>query len=224
VKFLNKHLNLYKEEYKINLKEGLIKTTPIEKSINLIKKQYPNIQIIKEKNNTFYISLENNFDIINNLIKLCDNLGWFPSYYEALNINGEEEGPFIKNNINISNLKIINIFFEAKFDLNVIKIPKILYHITDSIYLDKIKQKGLIPKSKSKLSIHPDRIYFSKNINAVKLLLQKFNELYPEKDFIILEINTEKIPIYFRLYEDPNFSGYGFYTLNNIPPNAIENL
>ena len=176
MKFLEKHINLYKEEYKTNLKEGLIKTTPIGKSINLIKKQYPNILIIKEKNNTFYITLENNLNIIDNLIKLCNNLGWFPSYYEALNINKNfEEGPFIKNNINISNLKQINIFFEAKFDLNIIKIPKILYHITDSIYLNKIKQKGLIPKSKSKLSIHPDRIYFSKNINAVNLLLQKFN-------------------------------------------------
>lgn len=223
MKFIDKHLSLYREEYKINLKEGLIKTTNIGKSIGLLRKQYPDFIYKQEENNTFYISLKNNFIIIDDLIKLCNNLGWFPSYYELLNIDGSfNEGPFKEENINFSKLKALNIFFEAKFDINIDKIPKYLYHITDSTYLKKILKNGLIPKSKSKLSIHPERVYFSKNIQAVQLLLQKFNELYPEKEFVILEIDTEKIPIYFRLYEDPNFSGYGFYTLNNIPPISIK--
>jgi len=47
MKFINKHLSLYREEYKINLKEGLIKTTPIGKSIGLLKKQYPDFDWVE---------------------------------------------------------------------------------------------------------------------------------------------------------------------------------
>ena len=36
-------LEVYKEEYDLNLKEGLIKTTNIGKTINLLKKYFPDV-------------------------------------------------------------------------------------------------------------------------------------------------------------------------------------
>jgi hypothetical protein len=44
------------------------------------------------------------------------------------------------------------------------------------------------------------------------------------KDWVLLKIDTDKIPgEYLKLYIDPNFK-YGYYTLNNIPPQAIEKI
>ena len=41
----------------------------------------------------------------------------------------------------------------------------------------------------------------------------------------ILEVHTDLIPgSYFRLYKDPNYLNKGYYTLNNIPPQAIEKI
>jgi hypothetical protein len=44
------------------------------------------------------------------------------------------------------------------------------------------------------------------------------------KDWTILKIKTDMIPgDYLKLYTDPNYP-QGYYTLNNIPPQAIEKI
>jgi hypothetical protein len=45
------------------------------------------------------------------------------------------------------------------------------------------------------------------------------------KSYTILKINPNMIPgDYLRLYTDPNYPKEGFYTLNNIPPQAISKV
>ena len=44
-------------------------------------------------------------------------------------------------------------------------------------------------------------------------------------NFTILKIDTNMVPGgYLRLYTDPNYSKEAYYTLNNIPPQAIEKI
>jgi len=119
----------------------------------------------------------------------------------------------------------IKLRFEAKFDEEIIeKIPKILYHITPTQNVDKILKIGLVPKSRSKASYHPDRVYLSKGLEDIENLGEMFYQKTGIKNWTILKINTDLVPgDYLRLYTDPNYTS-GFYTLNNIPPQAIEKI
>ena len=55
MKLLDILLETYKEEYQLNLKEGLIKTTNIGKTINLLEKKYSSKFIFTRSKNSFYI-------------------------------------------------------------------------------------------------------------------------------------------------------------------------
>ena len=217
MKLLKILLELYKEEYDLNLKEGLIKTTNIDKSINLIQKQFPTSKIEKNKeNNTFKIKNINqeNFSL---LLKLTNNLGWFPSWISSPFYNGKY---FEDVEINITS----NIIFEAKYDEKVENIPQFLYHISPAENTEKILQKGIAPKSRSKASYHPERIYLLKNPDRAEDLADMFYQKTGETLWGLIKIDTTKIPgEYLKLYKDPNYDN-GYYTLNNIPPQSIQKV
>lgn len=118
---------------------------------------------------------------------------------------------------------IYTILIEPKYgnEFQPNKLPNKVYHITDEKYLDKIKKIGLIPKSKNKLTKHPDRIY---------LLLKKstIDDLLDNPDFdldnpVILTINIKDFKNKYKIYPDPNTEN-GAFTLNNIPPTLIEKI
>lgn len=212
-------LEKYKDEYKLNLKEGLIKTTNIGKTLNILDKKYSSKFIFTRSKNSFYIkSFHTNIDILNNLIKDANILGWFPSYIETKEYNGKWDEKFFKEGE-------IELRFEAKFDEEIIeKIPEFLYHITPIQNSDKILKIGLVPKSRSKASYHPDRVYLSKDLEDIENLGEMFYQKTGIKNWSILKINTNLIPGgYFKIYKDPNYK-QGYYTLNNIPPLAIEKI
>jgi hypothetical protein len=220
-------LEIYKEEYDLNLKEGLIKTTNIDKTLNLLKKYFPDVFITKG-DKRFIISIDNpNIENIKKLLVNINNFGWFPSFFRYKtkedNIVADKWNDKIINIIN--KLESISITFEAKFDEEIIeKIPEILYHISPTQNVDKILKVGLVPKSRSKASYHPDRVYLSNDLKDIENLGKKFNQKTGIKNWTILKINTDLIPgEYFKLYTDPNYEP-GYYTLNNIPPQAIEKI
>lgn len=210
-------LEIYKEEYELNLKEGLIKTTNIGKTINIIQKQFPSLSIEKNKeNNTFKIRGINqtNFPL---LLKLTNNLGWFPSWVSSPFYNGK----YFKD-VEVNETSKIK--FEAKYDEKIENIPQFLYHISPIENIEKILQKGLSPKSRSKASFHPERVYLLKSSEEAESLADMFYTKTGETLWGLLEINTSMIPgDYLRLYKDPNYD-YGYYTLNNIPPQAIKKV
>ena len=119
----------------------------------------------------------------------------------------------------------IKLRFEAKFDEEVVEnIPSILYHITPTQNVNKILNIGLVPKSRSKASYHPDRVYLSKDLEDIENLGEMFYQKTGIKNWTILKIETDIIPgDYLKLYTDPNYK-QGYYTLNNIPPQAIEKV
>jgi hypothetical protein len=220
-------LEIYKEEYDLNLKEGLIKTTNIDKTLNLLKKYFPDVFITKG-DKRFIISIDNpNIENIKKLLVNINNFGWFPSFFRYKT----KEDNIVTNKWNdkiiniIDKLESISITFEAKFDEEIIeKIPEILYHISPTQNIDKILKVGLVPKSRSKASYHPDRVYLSNDLKDIENLGKKFNQKTGIKDWTILKIETNMVPgDYLRLYYDPNYK-QGYYTLNNIPPQAIEKI
>jgi hypothetical protein len=217
MKLLKLLLKTYKEEYELNLKEGLIKTTNVGKTIELLRKSF-NFVYFQEKN-TFLVILQNINKIkLDEFLKYTNNLGWYPSWLNTSNYNG-------KWNPKLFNYNISEIVFEAKFDDEVVEnIPSVLYHITPTQNTNKILSIGLVPKSRSKASYHPDRVYLSKDLKDIENLGEKFYQKTGIKDWAILKIDTDVIPgDYLKLYTDPNYK-HGYYTLNNIPPHAIEKI
>ena len=52
--------------------------------------------------------------------------------------------------------------------------PSILYQITPTVNVDKILKIGLVPKSRSKASYHPDRVFLSKSLEDIEELGRMF--------------------------------------------------
>jgi hypothetical protein len=227
-------IKTYIKEYLLNLEEGLIKSVNIGQAVNILKKQFPNwifqydngdkdftIEILKSKEPIKYEYLEK-------LLPLLNNLGYFISYVEIygdnIKIKDKYNGKIIKNSFNNPDVHSIYLECEAKFDQTVNKIPNILYHITPLQNWDKIQKMGLTPKSRSKRSFHPDRVYLGKDIKNLTKLSKEFYLDTGLKEFALLKIETTLIPgNYFKLYYDPNYK-FGYFTLNNIPPQAIEKI
>jgi hypothetical protein len=220
MKLLKILLEIYKEEYELNLQEGLIKTTNIGKTLNILEKKYSLKFTFTKSKNSFYIktfSTDIN-TLLNGIIKDANNLGWFPSFMETEEYTGKWDEKYFKEGE-------IKLRFEAKFDEEVVEnIPSILYHITPAQNSDKILNIGLVPKSRSKSSYHPDRVYLSKDLKDIENLGEMFYQKTGVKDWSILKIETDMVPgDYLKLYTDPNYT-QGYYTLNNIPPQAIEKI
>jgi hypothetical protein len=229
---LTELLELYGEEYNLNLEEGLIKTIEIGKAISILKKQFQDINVyiykINKEINSFKINIDRpSFKIIKKILTISNNLGWYPSFFRYKT----KEDKIAADKWNDDILKVleqldeITIDFEAKFDIEIDKIPKALYHITPLINWEKIKKNGLAPKSRSKATFHPDRIFLANNEQDAEELGSKFYQKTGVKDWVVLKINTALVPgDYLKLYQDVNYKDKGFYTLNNIPPIAIEKI
>lgn len=103
---------------------------------------------------------------------------------------------------------------EPRFENKAKVISKILYHITEKNYWKKISVNGLVPKSKSKIAYHPDRIYL-----ATKFAMDQILPMYKSyiKDPIILKVNVKGL----NLYEDINAGIGAYYTTENISPDRI---
>jgi len=220
MKLLKILLEVYKEEYELNLQEGLIKTNNIGKTLNILEKKYSSKFIFTRSKNSFYIkTFSTNVNaLLNGIIKDANTLGWFPSFMETEKYTGKWDKKYFKEGE-------IKLRFEAKFDEEVVEnIPSILYHITPTQNADKILSIGLVPKSRSKASYHPDRVYLSKDLEDIENLGEMFYQKTGIKNWTILKIETDIVPgNYLRLYTDPNYE-QGYYTLNNIPPQAIEKV
>lgn len=217
MKLLKILLDTYKKEYEINLKEGLIKSTELGKTVSILKRNFPSNSFSYDKGtNTFNIKLSE-VDQWGDIIKIANNLGWFPSWVSSPQYTGQYNPklPLYINN---------KIRFGAKYDQKIEKIPSILYHITPAENSDKIIKQGLAPKSRSKASYHPDRVYLFTNLNLAEDLAEMFYQKTGEDIWDLLQINTPQIPgDYLQLYKDPNFVD-GYYTLNNIPPISIKRI
>jgi hypothetical protein len=213
-----------------------LKTTPIDKAISYIESDLSllkyDFSINKDEDNKIYITLYNVnktqifsllLDTLNNI--LIDRHGWFPSKFYITNISGLQNILKYDQDYLIDNqdyIKEIKICYEAKYDLLIGKVDT-LYHLTIQQYKEKISKIGLVPKSKSKLSRHLDRIYLCENPNHCYNLINQmkihyFNRKNVNTKWIIYKIDSSELNI--KLYKDPNYNN-GYYCVDNIHPKYL---
>ena len=225
---LNILLEIYKDEYDLNLKEGLIKSTEVLKTVDILKRRYRDSILIStvdvygdNSSNKIYVTFYPGFTAkeLDDFIRDANAQGWFPSWIQSVEYNGKYTDKIAKNII--ESKKELEIDFEAKYDIKVDVTPKTLYHVTPTNKVDKILKVGLAPKSKEKASAHPERVSVTSNENAAEKLAEPFYKKTGIRFWTILKIDTELIPDYLKFYRDPNYPAYGMYTLNFIPPKAI---
>ena len=227
MKFIKILLELYKEEYDLNLREGEIKTIELGKTISILQKKYNGILGVRgnKVNNDFIVKITKKIDTskFDDFIRDANNLGWFPSFIKCNSFSGK----YSKKSAHyyIEDGDPIELNFEAKYDIVVEKHPEILYHIAPTKNSDKIEKIGLVPKSRSKTSYHPERVYLASSKDAALVLVNQFVHRTGIRDWTLFSIDTSKIPgDYLKLYKDPNYKEKGFYTLNNIPPVVIKRV
>jgi hypothetical protein len=196
--------------------EGLIYSQPIDTTIKILKNKFKELEIKKYEDGD--ISIQGMNDKLKKYLPLINNLGYFISSA----FRGDDS-------IDISQLEkqyleevvCSNIFIEPKYD-HLVEIPNILYHASPLKFKDKILKTGLTPKSGSKLSYHPDRIYLSSNIksciNFGEYLLNSKENKYYKSGYCIYKIEGKGID---KLYSDINMREAGFYTLSNIKKEFI---
>lgn len=193
--------------------EGLIKTHPSDKSIDIIKRRFP--ELITELEGDGEIYIENQpAQKLEKYLPIITNLGYFIS---KLTIDGQE---WIKEYDN--DTKPIAFVLEAKYDY-LVEIPDKLYHASPIKFKDKILKYGLNPKTGNKLSNHPERIYLTddlnKAINFGNYLKEDDNNDWYKNGYCIYSVNGIGVS---KLYSDVNFRQGGFYTLNNIKSENIK--
>lgn len=244
MRLLQMLLDKYKEEYELNLREGLIKTTERKKSIAIIKRAFPKWEVEEyfdygggvERNafmvnSDFFKSTTSAKQEVDKFLKLLNNLGWFVSFLRSWDKEGnnmyygkyDEEA--LDNLVNNPDLGSIRFDAEAKYDTIVEKIPKTLYHVTPKAAWDKISKVGLVPRTRTKKSYHPERVYLSTTKKATETLAAMFKTVTGIREWVLLAVDTKMIPgDYLKLYKDDNYSPYGVYTMNNIPPAALKKI
>jgi hypothetical protein len=122
----------------------------------------------------------------------------------------------------------IKLFEEFQEEEEVFPSKGKAYHVTPDIYINKIKEEGLTPKSESKLSQHPDRIYFYLNPeSSFKFLASSLWNASKYKDqvkkYYILEVDLNQLPDH-HFYGDTESSlmYVPVYTTQKVPPAAIK--
>lgn len=230
------------EIYKTIQSEQIIKeflnTVDINKTVNTAKKRFSSneIEVITHDQHKYKIFVGFKVSMSPPLLKkindFFDSFGWFPAYI-IYNNTGYKYSSIIDKLIN--HIGVI-IQYEAKYDTPIKLKSRYIYHITPSIYYDKIRAIGLTPKGQGKLSNHPERIYcideYPDNIKNAWKRDNLLGLLYPlwatsnrlSDKMCVLKIDTQKLPNH-NFFIDPNYKlkdGTGIYTYQNIPPNAIK--
>jgi len=223
-------LNLYLlENFNYDLlNEGLIKSSSyniaVDKINNLIKKYnirgVARIYIGKDRVEIIFDNTEKNINykqFYKDFQSILRVLGYYISISYVDNVKKSIE---VQDLVKNKNFKIwINKRFDCEADIQ--GIPEILYHVTPSKNLDKIKKQGLKSMSEKLIQEHPERIYLFGNLSDAEEFIITRNE-YIDTEYIILKIEiilSGKMKLYFDPKYEKDTSAY--YTYDNIHPNAI---
>lgn len=203
---------------KENLVEGLISTSPVKKTIKMLKRKFPDYYVgLQTSEGDIMISAgrKEYIDDIKGIDNICRQLGWFISHG-----NIPSENLYYKyDEPEFFDQKYEEIIIKPKFDgKDIPGNPSIMYHVTPKRNVDKILKMGLVPKHKDKLVHHPDRVYLLDELELAWGLKMEFQRLY-HMEYEILKVSMKDVDV--RLYADVDYPQHGFYTLENIPPKFI---
>ena len=178
----------------------MVKTHPLDKTVKVLKNRFGELSIDIENDGEIYVENQPPHKFGKHL-PIITNLGYFIS---KLTIDGQE---WVKEYS--METKPIAFILEPKYDYEV-DIPNILYHTSPIRFKDKILKYGLIPKTASKLSNHPERIYLTDNIKSANMfgeyLKEEENNEWYKNGYCIYSVKGEGIE---KLYSDINFRKAG---------------
>ena len=197
-----------------NIMEGVFYSFSTENVKNIINRKFNNIHVEIESLNSIYL-FDNILENLTDLKRYIRLFGWY-----IATIQESSELNYSRYDDNIKYSRIYSISIEPNYDTKIDNIPNILYHVTLETNLNSILKRGLIPKTKSKIAYHPDRIYLTNDLNSVNYF-KKYLEQTSNKSPIILKIDTQGIE---KLYSDVNWKENGFYVVNNINKEFIKVL
>ena len=201
------------------LNEGLIHTYPIDKTISYVTNHFQ-----LSEGQIFEATNQNNIKVI---CVWIPDIGQNIEYMtRALNCCGYFLSCQEKNYD-----KWILLQFEPKHQENISDSLRekedILYHLTPSYNLKKIKAIGLSPKSKNDVFDYPNRIYFFRGsipqmelLSIGERLCNTNNSEGNERKYCLLTIDLNSIHENVKFFEDCNYPN-AVYTISNISKNAI---
>lgn len=214
-------LTLYMDK---QLNEGLIRTYPIEKTIDFVKSYFnfneKQIQVVPvangEKNIIIYLPvIGNNIDQVTKAMNLC---GYFLSHkvFKVLPLG-----------------KVATLQFEARNQKDISKElrneEKTLLHITPKYNVNKIKNIGFSPRHRNELFNFPERIYFLRGTVLKDAIMDIGDQLNYSNtspgnngEYALFTIDLAKVSEDVKWFVDPNYP-HGVYTTQNISPNTIIN-
>lgn len=229
-----KHLKSYIQ----HINEGLIKTVDIKSFINHLNHMNETkgfkdmIEYAKaEKDGHVLLVVSKNakmMEFVKSLISLLNIDGYFISSirYKGTGVDEDtshsprsnDEFVTIMDNANkTKEVEAIVISMEPKFEEAITEKYTTLYHITEQKHVAKILKTGLVPRAKSKISYHPERIYLA-NKYALTHIFEKYSQYVKEP--VILSINVKGM----KLYPDINAGDGAVFTTENIAPDRISVL
>jgi hypothetical protein len=230
------YLQKVSDHYAFEMYKNIMSEQIITEFLYTVHPEITAKQVVKQAGYGIYINHSENkitltFDTLtkeylDKVNKVMDKFGWYPSYID--NKNG---GKYSTNIDNFIGKHEIVIEYEAKYDTQAKLDSKYLYHLTPDILYPKIKISGLTPKSQSKLSNHPERIYLlnpTDDDDMEEIAITLWNSISNNKlkdsigDYYLLRIDTSKLPNH-KFFEDPNFwMGNGaVWTYQNVSPSII---
>lgn len=169
---------------------------------------------------------EEQYQYVKEINKFMISFGWYPAYIANEGVPYNDD---FKKIMAVDDYMLIN--YLEKFDsIKDMKKYDYIYHVTPDISLEKIKEIGLTPKNKSKLSNNPERIYFmlptdeGNMISTIRDLHRRTKNKSLIKSWYILKIDVKKLPKFIVFYTDPMFDTKdgAVWTFENIPPKCIE--
>jgi len=218
------------------LKEFVTQTIDAEKTIETIGKRFSDAYYGSrvEDNGAKIIlqyKLPENADSIAKINTFLDTFGWFPALISTPGHNEKFSQDALDTALARS-VPFIIVVYEAKYDTEETLDTDILYHLVPDIYIDKVELMGLTPKTKSKMSTHPERVYLmlpTDRQEYVALANQLWERMNPKAKelthyFYLLRIDVSELKNSIKFYTDPNFMmGDGaVWTYKNIAPKYIE--
>jgi hypothetical protein len=241
IKLLDILKDITRDPFTGELQEGLIRTVPIEQAVRVFKKNTQNYSEVELRSTEDVIEVgfklsypsipERNYvsgtvydSKISKILTLAQNLGYFPSTVKYKlssdsNYQSEKYNPSKFRELILDREPEYLIFrFEAKYD-RIVEVPRYVYHITSQQFVDSIKAVGLKPKNLDKRAKHIERVYVSFSKEDSEILFKSLKNHFGKGKGVELIIDTD--PLKGPFYEDPNFTGRGAYTYQNIPPHLI---
>lgn len=217
------------------LNESLIKSYPSEKvRSNILRKfnlEDSQVEIVENETDEGIIDLISVILPKNSAQELIGNIKNEMNYC-GYHLSNKEMKPYCGGSV--YGVLIFEPNYSKDISQKVRKKCKYLYHCTDTVYIDKILKKGLIPKKKNSIYLFPDRVYCMKGdnlsmaqIESLYNIQQAHNKTIPQLDnpketldYYLLTIDISKLPQDLKMYSDP-FSKGAIFTNDNIPPYAI---